>query len=76
MPGVEGILLALAHKEFWVQRRALMLIYLKGMIDSEDTTEVAQDLLRQMRESNNEDLRVLAFRLSLFAKEGVQIFAR
>ena len=76
MPGVEGVLLALAHSEFWVQRRALMLIYLKGMIDGADTTNTAQDLLRQMRESSNEDLRVLAFRLSLFAVDGVQQYLR
>ena len=53
-----------------------MLIYLKGMIDSEQSTDTAQDLLRQMRESSNEDLRVLAFRLSLFAEDGVQQYLR
>ena len=30
----------------------------------------------KMRESNNEDLRVLAFRLSLFAEDGVQQYSR
>ena len=50
--------------------------YLKGMIDGAETTDAAQDLLRQMRESSNEELRVLAFRLSLFAEEGVQQYLR
>ena len=76
MPGMEGILLTLAHSEYWVQRRGLMLIYLKGMIDNPETKATTLDLLRQMRESSNEDLRVLAFRLSLFAEEGVQQYLR
>ena len=76
MPGMKGILLTLAHSKYWVQRRGLMLIYLKGMIDASDTKETALDMLRQMRESSNEDLRILSFRLSLFAEEGVQQYLR
>ena len=44
-----------------------------GMIDSEQSTDTAQDLLRQMRETTVKT-RVLAFRLSLFAEDGVQQF--
>ena len=76
MPGIDGVLLALAHSQFWVQRRALMLIYLKGMIEDAETKNTALDLLRQMRESSNEELRVLSFRLSLFAEEDVQQYLR
>ena len=68
--------MALAHSDSWIQRQGLKLLYLKGMIQDPSLTDDALDLLRQVRESSNEDLRELAFRLSLFAEEGVQQYLR
>ncbi|MEC7987513.1 MAG: hypothetical protein VX278_20270, partial [Myxococcota bacterium] len=76
LPGIEGILLTLSHKEERIQKRGLETMYKKGMLQNPQTREAAKDLLRQVRDSSNENLRYRAFILSLTLEEGVQNYLR
>ena len=76
IPGVNGVLTAIAVSDERIQRRGIDLLYTKGMLFNPETKGEAQDLLRQVRDSSNERLRYRAFILSLTTEKGVESYLR
>lgn len=76
LPGVDGVLTAVAHSNIRIQRLGLELLYTKNMLHDPSTKLASMDLLRQVRDSKNENLRYRAFILSLTIEEGLQQYLR
>ncbi|MEC7988145.1 MAG: hypothetical protein VX278_23465, partial [Myxococcota bacterium] len=76
MLNVRGIMYALSNPDESIQIRSLELLYYSNMLRNPDTAEDAADLLRQIRESNNDALRYKAFLLSLTMEDGVLTYLR